>query len=38
MGIWVQNVQTGHQGDLKNVRHVKQQVKSTRVYGKWLQK
>ena len=34
MGVWTQNIQTGHEGDFFKKRHVKQQVKSTQVYGK----
>ena len=30
--VWAENVQTGHQEDLRKIRHVKQQIKSFELY------
>ena len=30
--VWAENIQTGHQGDLRKIRHIKQQIKSFELY------
>ena len=30
--VWVENVQTGHQEDLRKIKHLKQQIRSFELY------